>query len=70
MAVETNAADKANKTDNACEAGAAKVNEADVAVKPDKADESFDAEANEADELTSKRSPWADKADHAEVADA
>ena len=54
VAVETDAADKANKTDDACEAGAAKVNEADVAVKPDEADEAFDAKADEADELTSE----------------
>ncbi len=40
----------ANKTNDACEAGAAKVNEADVAVKPDKADEAFDAEADEAEQ--------------------
>jgi hypothetical protein len=46
----------ANKTDDACEAGAAKVNEGDVAVKPDEADEAFDAEADEADELTSEQS--------------
>jgi len=43
VAVEADAADKANKTDDACEAGAAEVNEADVAVKPDEADEAFDA---------------------------
>ncbi len=70
MAIEADAANKANKTDNACEAGAAKVNEADVAVKPDKADEAFDAKADEANELMSEQSWWADKADHAEVADA
>ncbi len=60
----------ANKTDDACEAGAAKVNEADVAVEPDKADEAFDAKADEADELTSAQSRWSDKADHAKDADA
>ncbi len=46
----------ANKTDDDCEAGAAKVNKADVAVKPDEADEAFDAKADEANELTSERS--------------
>jgi len=56
VAVEADAADKANKTDDACEAGAAEVNEADVAVKPDEADEAFDADADEANELTSVRS--------------
>ncbi len=55
MAV-ADAADKAKKTDDAYETGAAKVNKADVAVKPDKADEAFDAEADEADELTSEQS--------------